>query len=251
MNDNGMIVEWEEEFNTRIVTSATWDEFTYFAGGHGDIVSIGTQEIPVVEQEMSREGTDQLRHLPAKAARAWARQDAPPSSIDARGLWDRLMREVLGYATYIAQGGDVGGNVAVQLALNHAGSVAGIHLNGSPENGRPPAEEQQSPEERAWRKRLAAYQQTEQDYLELEEKSRLVRLLDEYISSAGLTVIIGSEHTTPDLRSFSVVAATYSDGRGTGTIGVIGPTRMRYSRAINAVDMMTRAISRVAGRSDY
>jgi heat-inducible transcriptional repressor len=84
----------------------------------------------------------------------------------------------------------------------------------------------------------------------IEEKSRLVRLLDEYISSAGLTVIIGSEHTTPDLRSFSVVAATYSDGRGTGTVGVIGPTRMRYSRAINAVDMMTRAISRVAGRSD-
>lgn len=84
----------------------------------------------------------------------------------------------------------------------------------------------------------------------IEEKSRLVRLLDEYISSAGLTVIIGSEHTTPDLRSFSVVAATYSDGRGTGTVGVIGPTRMRYSRAINAVDMMTRAISRVASRSD-
>lgn len=84
----------------------------------------------------------------------------------------------------------------------------------------------------------------------IEEKSRLVRLLDEYISSAGLTVIIGSEHTTPDLRSFSVVAATYSDGRGTGTVGVIGPTRMRYSRAINAVDMMTRAINRVAGRSD-
>ena len=51
MNDNGMIVAWEEEFNTRIVTSSTWDEFTFFAGGHGDIVSMGTQEIPVLEQE--------------------------------------------------------------------------------------------------------------------------------------------------------------------------------------------------------
>jgi len=51
MNDNEMVVEWEEEFNYRILTSATWDEFTYFAGGHGDIVSIGTQEVPVVEQE--------------------------------------------------------------------------------------------------------------------------------------------------------------------------------------------------------
>jgi ABC-type nitrate/sulfonate/bicarbonate transport system substrate-binding protein len=51
MNDQGMIVEWEEEFNTRIVTSSTWDEFTFFAGGHGDIVSMGTQEIPVLESE--------------------------------------------------------------------------------------------------------------------------------------------------------------------------------------------------------
>ena len=51
LNDTGEIVRWEEEHNTRIVTSSTWDEFTYFAGGHGDIVSIGTQEIPVLEQE--------------------------------------------------------------------------------------------------------------------------------------------------------------------------------------------------------
>jgi ABC-type nitrate/sulfonate/bicarbonate transport system substrate-binding protein len=51
MNDQGMIVAWEEEFNTRVVTSSTWDEFTFFAGGHGDIVSMGTQEIPVLEQE--------------------------------------------------------------------------------------------------------------------------------------------------------------------------------------------------------
>lgn len=51
MNDNGMIVQWEEETNNRIVTSSTWDEFTFFAGGHGDIVSMGTQEIPVLEQE--------------------------------------------------------------------------------------------------------------------------------------------------------------------------------------------------------
>ena len=51
LNDSGELVKWEEETNNRIVTSSTWDEFTYFAGGHGDIVSIGTQEIPVLEQE--------------------------------------------------------------------------------------------------------------------------------------------------------------------------------------------------------
>ena len=51
MNDNGMIVEWEEEFNTRVVATSTWDEFTFFAGGHGDIVSIGTYELPILEKE--------------------------------------------------------------------------------------------------------------------------------------------------------------------------------------------------------
>jgi ABC-type nitrate/sulfonate/bicarbonate transport system substrate-binding protein len=51
MNDNGMIVEWEEKFNTRIVTSSTWDEFAFFAGGHGDIVSTATYELPLLEKE--------------------------------------------------------------------------------------------------------------------------------------------------------------------------------------------------------
>jgi heat-inducible transcriptional repressor len=84
----------------------------------------------------------------------------------------------------------------------------------------------------------------------IEEKTRLVQLLDEYMNSAGLTVVIGSEHAAPDLRSFSIVAASYNDGRRSGAVGVIGPTRMRYSRAIDAVDSLTRAMNRLVGRTD-
>lgn len=79
----------------------------------------------------------------------------------------------------------------------------------------------------------------------IEEKARLVQLLDEYISGDGLVIVIGSEHHVPDLQRFSLIASTYSDGRGTGTVGVIGPTRMRYSRAINAVEGLSKAISRM------
>jgi heat-inducible transcriptional repressor len=79
----------------------------------------------------------------------------------------------------------------------------------------------------------------------IEEKQRLVRLLNEYIDGPGLMVVIGAEHLDPDLRSFSLVASTYEDGAGTGTIGVIGPTRMRYSRAIAVVDGAAQAVSRV------
>ena len=79
----------------------------------------------------------------------------------------------------------------------------------------------------------------------VEEKQRLLRLLNEYIDGPGLTVVIGAEHPDPNLRSFSLIASTYEDGSGTGTVGVIGPTRMRYSRAIDVVDGAAQAVSRV------
>ena len=79
----------------------------------------------------------------------------------------------------------------------------------------------------------------------IEEKERLVELLDEYLRSEGLTVVIGSEHHSPDLQRFSVVASTYADGRSTGMEGVIGPTRMHYSRAIKAVETLSNAVSRM------
>jgi heat-inducible transcriptional repressor len=84
----------------------------------------------------------------------------------------------------------------------------------------------------------------------IEEKTRLIQLLDDYISGDGLTIVIGSEHHSPDLQRFSLIASTYSDGHGIGSVGVIGPTRMRYSRAINAVEGLSKAISRmVSSRS--
>lgn len=79
----------------------------------------------------------------------------------------------------------------------------------------------------------------------IEEKRRLIRLLNEYIDGHGLTVVIGAEHQDPSLRSFSVVASTYEDAAGTGTVGVIGPTRMRYSRAISVVDAAAQAVTRL------
>jgi heat-inducible transcriptional repressor len=79
----------------------------------------------------------------------------------------------------------------------------------------------------------------------IDEKQRLVRLLNEYIDGPGLTVVIGAEHPDPSLRSFSLVASTYEDGDAIGTIGVIGPTRMRYPRTIAVVDGAAQAVSRL------
>ena len=79
----------------------------------------------------------------------------------------------------------------------------------------------------------------------IEEKTRLIQLLDDYLGAAGLTIVIGSENADPDLQRFSLVVATYSDGRSTGAVGVIGPTRMRYSKAINAVEALSTTIGRM------
>jgi heat-inducible transcriptional repressor len=80
----------------------------------------------------------------------------------------------------------------------------------------------------------------------IEEKHRLIRLLTEYIDGPGLMVVIGSEHQDPTLREFSLVASTYVDDDGqTGTVGLIGPLRMHYSRAIPMVDHVAVTVSRI------
>ena len=83
----------------------------------------------------------------------------------------------------------------------------------------------------------------------IEEKSRLVRLIDACLDGAGLAVVIGSEHQDPEFQSFSVVTSSYSDGRRRGAVGIIGQRRMRYSRAISVVDSLSRTINRVLDNS--
>jgi hypothetical protein len=119
MNDTGMIVEWEDEFNTRVVTSSTWDEFTFFAGGHGDVVSIGTQEVPVLEQEteiktvtfgrynyqrspMIRRAGDPYEELPDVEAGAPICVSSPVSNTQ---FWSVAMNELHDIA-YFVGGGD-------------------------------------------------------------------------------------------------------------------------------------------------
>lgn len=71
-------------------------------------------------------------------------------------LWDRLMREVLGYPAYLAQGGDWGSAVTAQIGLNHPEAVRGIHLNML---GLRSAAPPQNDAEQAWQAASAAAQQ--------------------------------------------------------------------------------------------
>ena len=78
----------------------------------------------------------------------------------------------------------------------------------------------------------------------LEEKDLLVRLLDRTLAAPGICVFIGAEANLADLTDISVVAAPYGgDDHPLGTIGVIGPSRMNYSRVISLVDFTADMIT--------
>jgi len=64
-----------------------------------------------------------------------------------------------------------------------------------------------------------------------------------------VTVVIGTESHIPAMMECSVVTASYYVGtRKRGTLGVVGPTRMDYDRAVPAVGFFSRALSRTLTR---
>jgi heat-inducible transcriptional repressor len=79
----------------------------------------------------------------------------------------------------------------------------------------------------------------------LEQKGRLVDLLESVLTGEGVQVVIGHENPVSGLSDLSVVATTYRAGdRVMGTVGIVGPTRMEYARAIALVDHLAHVLTR-------
>ncbi|MHB8509794.1 MAG: hypothetical protein ACYDGR_14300, partial [Candidatus Dormibacteria bacterium] len=82
--------------------------------------------------------------------------------------------------------------------------------------------------------------------LELLEESRdLARMLESIQDGDEVEVVIGDENPDSHLRECSVVMTTYSADRVRGTLGTIGPTRMRYAQVVARL----RLVSRLAGEA--
>jgi len=81
----------------------------------------------------------------------------------------------------------------------------------------------------------------------LEEKGRLIRILNECIgssSSSSVKIVIGSELGIPTMRDFTVVTSSYAAKDSTvGFLGIIGPIRMEYDRVISTVGYLGRLVS--------
>jgi heat-inducible transcriptional repressor len=78
----------------------------------------------------------------------------------------------------------------------------------------------------------------------LEENRFLPALASQLPSSDGVQVIIGGENQWDEMRDVSLVVARYGqEGKVGGLLGVIGPTRMQYGRAIAVVRYMANVMN--------
>ncbi len=78
----------------------------------------------------------------------------------------------------------------------------------------------------------------------LEEEKTLSSLLFSAFLNKGLTILIGQEINIPELSDCSVVTTIYSLGGSiTGSIGMIGPKRMKYERVLAFVELVGKTLS--------
>ena len=81
----------------------------------------------------------------------------------------------------------------------------------------------------------------------LEDGIAVLEALSDALGTREITVRIGHENRRAELGNVSIVATNYGAGNADGIIGVIGPTRMNYERAMGAVrvvsDDLTDALS--------
>ncbi|MGE5632454.1 MAG: heat-inducible transcriptional repressor HrcA [Caulobacteraceae bacterium] len=78
----------------------------------------------------------------------------------------------------------------------------------------------------------------------LEEKELLFKVLSD--AKNDIDISIGSENKIEQFRDCSLITATYKiNGKIIGSVGVIGPTRMEYSKAISVIECMTNNLSEI------
>lgn len=119
MKQQGVIARFEKERGLRVRAISTWDEFTFFAGGHGELVSTASYELPVLETRTKVKTVtfgkyNLLRITPLKRADSPYRTlaDIPkgsriavPSAVSSTLLWGMFAKKEHGLDLRVG-GGD-------------------------------------------------------------------------------------------------------------------------------------------------
>lgn len=136
LKDSGIREEMEADSGIRIIEQASWDEFGLYAGGHADIVSIASFEVPLIEEETGRPATvfgkynidrsilvvpadsdaQTLEDLKGEKIAVW-------DSVSSTVVWGALANEMYGL-DFRAGGGDF---ELVVADLTNTGALAADH----------------------------------------------------------------------------------------------------------------------------
>ena len=83
---------------------------------------------------------------------------------------------------------------------------------------------------------------------DLEKKDSLIEILELAERGPGVRIFIGSENKLFSLSGSSLIVAPYRDGedRIVGAVGVIGPTRLNYSKIVPMVDYTAQLLARLS-----
>lgn len=139
----------------------------------------------------------------------------------ARGELDELSRKLVdaGIATWAGTGGDQPGQLIIS---GHANLLEDLEASDDLDRVR-------------------------QLFEELESKENFMKLLELTESGDGVRIFIGSENKLFSLSGSSVIVAPYRDNaqKVVGALGIIGPTRLNYSRLVPMVDYTAKVISRI------
>jgi heat-inducible transcriptional repressor len=82
----------------------------------------------------------------------------------------------------------------------------------------------------------------------IEQKSRLAFLLSQCIKedTEEVRITIGAENALPGIEDCTLITSRYVvDEKTQGSLGILGPTRMEYGRAISLVDYVARLFGQV------
>ncbi len=159
---------------------------------------------------------DDLDTAAAAVARVWTSpgesRALEPSGVEAVDIVAGLLDRALANATESADGPEV--------YVEGASAVAGL---------------------------FDAVEKVKEVLLVLEKQYTVVTLVKDVIDR-GLTVAIGSETGMAPLAECSLVVAPVEvDGETTGTVGVLGPTRMHYPEALATVALVSKQLGRRLG----
>jgi heat-inducible transcriptional repressor len=92
------------------------------------------------------------------------------------------------------------------------------------------------------------------EFADREELSKLIKALEDnkivsdFLGQAdreGLVITIGHENKINEIMNCSLVTSSYRVGSISGSIGIIGPTRMPYNKLVSIVEYTAKSITRL------